>query len=161
MTPATKALDGGWGWAIVVASFMAQFLAYGSPQSVGVLYPEWLHTFKEGKGMTAWVGSLVAGVGLIASEYNTNETSRISFSVAALMFVFIKLERIFCHQYFLWMFVSADISIRDLLYICTITMIIILTVIALSNRDSPTFTHCPSSFMNYHHIMSPITRQMQ
>ncbi|KAJ0004672.1 hypothetical protein NQD34_010886 [Periophthalmus magnuspinnatus] len=63
----SKALDGGWGWAIVAASFMAQLLAYGSPQSVGVLYPEWLHTFQEGKGMTAWVGSLVAGVGLIAS----------------------------------------------------------------------------------------------
>ncbi|XP_057703303.1 monocarboxylate transporter 9-like isoform X2 [Corythoichthys intestinalis] len=63
----SKALDGGWGWAIVVASFLAQLLAYGSPQSVGVLYPEWLHTFQEGKGMTAWVGSLVAGVGLIAS----------------------------------------------------------------------------------------------
>lgn len=63
----TKELDGGWGWVIVVASFMAQLLAYGSPQSVGVLYPEWLHTFQEGKGMTAWVGSLVAGVGLIAS----------------------------------------------------------------------------------------------
>lgn len=54
---------------IVGASFMAQLLAYGSPQSVGVLYPEWLHAFQEGKGMTAWVGSLVAGVGLIASEY--------------------------------------------------------------------------------------------
>ncbi|XP_061646362.1 monocarboxylate transporter 9-like [Phyllopteryx taeniolatus] len=64
---ASKALDGGWGWAIVVASFLAQLLAYGSPQSVGVLYPEWLHAFQEGKGMTAWVGSLVAGVGLIAS----------------------------------------------------------------------------------------------
>lgn len=63
----TRVLDGGWGWAIVVASFMAQLLAYGSPQSVGVLYPEWLHAFQEGKGMTAWVGSLVAGVGLIAS----------------------------------------------------------------------------------------------
>ncbi|KAM6951582.1 monocarboxylate transporter 9b [Aplochiton taeniatus] len=62
-----KAPDGGWGWAIVVACFTAQFLAYGSPQSVGVLYPEWLHTFQEGKGMTAWVGSLVLGVGLIAS----------------------------------------------------------------------------------------------
>ncbi|KAL0964505.1 hypothetical protein UPYG_G00324780 [Umbra pygmaea] len=62
-----KALDGGWGWVIVVACFMAQFLAYGSPQSVGVLYPEWLHAFQEGKGMTAWVGSLVSGVGLIAS----------------------------------------------------------------------------------------------
>lgn len=64
---ASKVLDGGWGWAIVVASFMAQFLAYGSPQSVGVLYPEWLHAYQQGKGLTAWVGSLVAGVGLIAS----------------------------------------------------------------------------------------------
>ncbi|KAJ8396023.1 hypothetical protein AAFF_G00025550 [Aldrovandia affinis] len=62
-----KALDGGWGWIIVVVSFMAQFLAYGSPQSVGVLYPEWLDAFQEGKGLTAWVGSLVSGVGLIAS----------------------------------------------------------------------------------------------
>ncbi|XP_049455705.1 monocarboxylate transporter 9-like [Epinephelus fuscoguttatus] len=67
MAPSTEVLDGGWGWAIVVASFLAQLLAYGSPQSVGVLYPEWLHAFQEGKGMTAWVGSLVAGVGLIAS----------------------------------------------------------------------------------------------
>ncbi|XP_029306305.1 monocarboxylate transporter 9-like [Cottoperca gobio] len=67
MASSTEVLDGGWGWAIVGASFMAQLLAYGSPQSVGVLYPEWLHAFQEGKGMTAWVGSLVAGVGLIAS----------------------------------------------------------------------------------------------
>nr|XP_046257167.1 monocarboxylate transporter 9-like [Scatophagus argus]XP_046257168.1 monocarboxylate transporter 9-like [Scatophagus argus]XP_046257169.1 monocarboxylate transporter 9-like [Scatophagus argus]XP_046257170.1 monocarboxylate transporter 9-like [Scatophagus argus] len=67
MAPSTEVLDGGWGWAIVGASFMAQLLAYGSPQSVGVLYPEWLHVFQEGKGLTAWVGSLVAGVGLIAS----------------------------------------------------------------------------------------------
>ncbi|KAK6482001.1 monocarboxylate transporter 9-like [Huso huso] len=62
-----KALDGGWGWVIVVASFFCQFLAYGSPMSVGVLYPEWLDTFRQGKGMTAWVGSLVSGIGLIAS----------------------------------------------------------------------------------------------
>ncbi|GAA6069588.1 monocarboxylate transporter 9b isoform X1 [Tachysurus ichikawai] len=62
-----KAMDGGWGWVIVVASFIAQLLAYGSPQSVGVLYPEWLNAFQESKGMTAWVGSLVSGVGLIAS----------------------------------------------------------------------------------------------
>lgn len=61
-------MDGGWGWVIVVASFIAQLLAYGSPQSVGVLYPEWLDAFQESKGMTAWVGSLVSGVGLIASK---------------------------------------------------------------------------------------------
>ncbi|KAK1166396.1 monocarboxylate transporter 9-like isoform X1 [Acipenser oxyrinchus oxyrinchus] len=63
----SKALDSGWGWVIVVASFLCQFLAYGSPMSVGVLYPEWLDTFRQGKGMTAWVGSLVSGIGLIAS----------------------------------------------------------------------------------------------
>lgn len=68
--PSTKkAPDGGWGWAVVVASFLALFLAYGSPQSVGVLYPEWLSTYQEGKGMTAWVGSLVSGIGLIASKF--------------------------------------------------------------------------------------------
>ncbi|KAF7662242.1 hypothetical protein LDENG_00241320 [Lucifuga dentata] len=67
MASSAKVLDGGWGWVIVVASFMAQLLAYGSPQSVGVLYPEWLQAFQKGKGMTAWVGSLVAGVGLVAS----------------------------------------------------------------------------------------------
>ncbi|XP_076014878.1 monocarboxylate transporter 9-like [Genypterus blacodes] len=67
MASSAKALDGGWGWVIVVVSFMAQLLAYGSPQSVGVLYPEWLQAFQKGKGMTAWVGSLVAGVGLVAS----------------------------------------------------------------------------------------------
>ncbi|XP_056623907.1 monocarboxylate transporter 9a [Triplophysa dalaica] len=64
---AESALDGGWGWIIVLASFMAQLLSFGSPQSVGVLYPEWLIAFQEGKGMTAWVGSMVSGVALITS----------------------------------------------------------------------------------------------
>ncbi|XP_047465666.1 monocarboxylate transporter 9-like [Mugil cephalus] len=56
--------DGGWGWVIVVVSFLALMLAYGSPQSVGVLYPEWLLVYGESKATTAWVGSVVAGVGL-------------------------------------------------------------------------------------------------
>ncbi|CAL8254958.1 unnamed protein product [Lota lota] len=67
MRSSAPAPDGGWGWMIVMACFMAQLLAYGSPQSVGVLYPEWLHVFQQSKGMTAWVGSLVSGLGLIAS----------------------------------------------------------------------------------------------
>ncbi|MCI4382338.1 hypothetical protein PGIGA_G00013810 [Pangasianodon gigas] len=52
-------------WSIVLVSFVAQLLAFGSPQAVGVLYPEWLSTFQEGKSTTAWVGSTVLGVGLI------------------------------------------------------------------------------------------------
>lgn len=52
---------------IVVVSFFTQFLCYGSPLAVGVLYVEWLDAFGEGKGKTAWVGSLASGVGLLAS----------------------------------------------------------------------------------------------
>ncbi|XP_068957932.1 monocarboxylate transporter 9 [Petaurus breviceps papuanus] len=62
-----KPPDGGWGWVIVIASFFTQFLCYGSPLAVGVLYIEWLDIFREGKGKTAWVGSLASGIGLILS----------------------------------------------------------------------------------------------
>lgn len=62
-----KSPDGGWGWVIVLVSFFTQFLCYGSPIAVGVLYIEWLDAFGEGKGKTAWVGSLASGVGLLAS----------------------------------------------------------------------------------------------
>ncbi|XP_041426794.1 monocarboxylate transporter 9 isoform X2 [Xenopus laevis] len=62
-----KPPDGGWGWAIVVSSFFVQFLSYGSPMAMGVLYVEWLEAFDEGKGKTAWIGSLANGVGLLAS----------------------------------------------------------------------------------------------
>ncbi|XP_048194778.1 monocarboxylate transporter 9 isoform X2 [Perognathus longimembris pacificus] len=62
-----KSPDGGWGWVIVAVSFFTQFLCYGSPLAVGVLYVEWLDAFGEGKGKTAWVGSLASGVGLLAS----------------------------------------------------------------------------------------------
>ncbi|XP_052600711.1 monocarboxylate transporter 9 isoform X2 [Peromyscus californicus insignis] len=62
-----KSPDGGWGWVIVTVSFFTQFLCYGSPLAVGVLYIEWLDAFGEGKGKTAWVGSLASGVGLLAS----------------------------------------------------------------------------------------------
>lgn len=63
-----KSPDGGWGWVIVLVSFFTQFLCYGSPLAVGVLYIEWLDAFGEGKGKTAWVGSLASGVGLLASK---------------------------------------------------------------------------------------------
>lgn len=53
---------------IVVVSFFTQFLCYGSPLAVGVLYLEWLDAFGEGKGKTAWVGSLANGIGLLASK---------------------------------------------------------------------------------------------
>ncbi|KAJ8248550.1 hypothetical protein GJAV_G00243200 [Gymnothorax javanicus] len=59
--------DGGWGWVVMIACFCSQFLSYGPPHAVGVLYPEWLSTFQESKGLTAWIGSVASGSGLITS----------------------------------------------------------------------------------------------
>lgn len=68
VAPGPVALDGGWGWVVVVCSFLALLLGYGSPQTVAILYPEWLVVFGEGKAKTAWVGSLVTGIGLLVGE---------------------------------------------------------------------------------------------
>lgn len=71
-----KSPNGGWGWVIVLSSFFTQFLCYGSPLAVGVLYVEWLDLFGEGKGKTAWVGSLASGVGLLASKSSLQKKTR-------------------------------------------------------------------------------------
>jgi MFS family permease len=50
--------DGGWGWAVVAASFTAHLIADGISASVGILYAELLDVFGGTKAETAWVGSL-------------------------------------------------------------------------------------------------------
>ncbi|KAG8435566.1 hypothetical protein GDO86_013488 [Hymenochirus boettgeri] len=74
-----KPPDGGWGWVIVIASFFIQLLSFGSPLTVGVLYVEWLEVFDEGKGKTAWIGSLANGIGLLGSPLGSAVVS--SFGV--------------------------------------------------------------------------------
>lgn len=58
-------IDGGWGWMICLASFMAHVLLMGSHMALGILYVEWLEEFNESRGLTAWVGSLTIGITLI------------------------------------------------------------------------------------------------
>lgn len=61
--------DGGWGWMVVLASFVIHVIADGIVYSFGIFYIEFLHYYKGGKGETAWVGSLVPGVTLSVGEY--------------------------------------------------------------------------------------------
>ena len=56
--------DGGWGWMVVIGSFMIHVIADGIVYSFGIFYMEFLDYYKGGKGETAWVGSLVPGVTL-------------------------------------------------------------------------------------------------
>ena len=49
-----KPPDGGYGWVIVVSSFLLQAVGGGVAFSFGVFFVEFLLTFDQGKGITAW-----------------------------------------------------------------------------------------------------------
>lgn len=68
--------DGGWGWAVVLGSFMLHIIADGIVYSFGVFYIEFLDEFKAGKGDTAWIGSLVPGVCLLVGPVASALTNR-------------------------------------------------------------------------------------
>ncbi|XP_074649225.1 monocarboxylate transporter 9-like [Tubulanus polymorphus] len=57
--------DGGYGWIVVLAAFIANLLADGVAFSFGVLLDEFLDYFNESKSKTAWIGSLFHGIPLI------------------------------------------------------------------------------------------------
>ena len=57
--------DGGWGWIVVLASFLCNVIVDGIIFSFGVLFPKILREFNTSKGTTAWIGSLQAGCYLV------------------------------------------------------------------------------------------------
>ncbi|XP_067013659.2 monocarboxylate transporter 14 isoform X2 [Anabrus simplex] len=58
--------DGGYGWVIVFASFLCNMIVDGIAYTFGVFLGEFVEFFGEGKGKTAWVGSLLSGMYLSA-----------------------------------------------------------------------------------------------
>ncbi|KAL4220520.1 Mct1p [Mactra antiquata] len=87
--------DGGWGWMVVLASFMIHVIADGIVYSFGIFYIEFLNYYKGGKGETAWVGSLVPGVTLsvgpvasiLTNKYGCRVTTIAGAIIAAAGFV--------------------------------------------------------------------------
>ena len=71
--------DGGYGWVIVLASFVNHILVDGISYTFGVFYIEFLNYFKEGKGKTALVGSLLCGVYLITGRLSTKAGSHLLY----------------------------------------------------------------------------------
>lgn len=51
--------DGGWGWMVVLGSFLIHVIADGITYSFGVIIQELLSTFKETKGATSWIISIM------------------------------------------------------------------------------------------------------
>ncbi|VVC86588.1 unnamed protein product, partial [Leptidea sinapis] len=58
--------DGGWGWVVVLSSFVISMIADGISFSFGLLYMEFLDEFKASKSTTAWIGSLFIAVPLLS-----------------------------------------------------------------------------------------------
>lgn len=54
--------DGGYGWVIVFASFMCNFIVDGIAYTFGVFLGEFVNYYNETPGRTAWVGSLLSGM---------------------------------------------------------------------------------------------------
>ncbi|XP_070533473.1 monocarboxylate transporter 13-like [Ptychodera flava] len=57
-TAETTAPDGGWGWSVVIATFISTFLSAGNVYSFSVLYVAFLDAFDGTKSETAWIGSI-------------------------------------------------------------------------------------------------------
>ncbi|KAL4704428.1 hypothetical protein ACJJTC_014360 [Scirpophaga incertulas] len=58
--------DGGWGWIVVLSSFVISMIADGISFSFGLLYIEFLEEFQASKSTTAWIGSLFIAVPLLS-----------------------------------------------------------------------------------------------
>ncbi|XP_045771762.1 monocarboxylate transporter 14-like [Maniola jurtina] len=58
--------DGGWGWIVVLSSFVISMIADGISFSFGLLYIEFLDEFQASKSTTAWIGSLFIAVPLLS-----------------------------------------------------------------------------------------------
>lgn len=63
--------DGGWGWVVVLSSFMIMLISDGFAFSFGVLYAELLEVFQESKSYTSWIASLFYGVPLICGPISS------------------------------------------------------------------------------------------
>lgn len=63
-----KPPDGGWGWVVVLSSFMIHVIADGVTYTFGIFYLEFLKYFQESKGKTAWIASIMVGTTFCIGE---------------------------------------------------------------------------------------------
>lgn len=68
--------DGGWGWVVVIASFVVNLIADGITYSFGVIFVEFLKYFGENRGTTAWIGGLFMAMPLLSGPVASFLTDR-------------------------------------------------------------------------------------
>ncbi|XP_064649285.1 monocarboxylate transporter 13-like [Lineus longissimus] len=58
-----------WGWMVVVAAFVTNFIVVGLSNSSGLYYTEWMDHFQSSSGVTAWIGSMNIGLLCLAGPF--------------------------------------------------------------------------------------------
>lgn len=58
--------DGGYGWVIVIAAFISNFIVDGISNSFGPFMASYQETFKASKAATSFIGSLLIGSYLLS-----------------------------------------------------------------------------------------------
>ncbi|KAL8586249.1 hypothetical protein ACOMHN_003764 [Nucella lapillus] len=81
--------DGGWGWVVVLSSFLIHVIADGIVYSFGVIMVYLVDYFQSGRGETSWVGSLQPAVtftvGPLASALTNRYGCRVVTIVGAII----------------------------------------------------------------------------
>ncbi|XP_019646549.1 PREDICTED: monocarboxylate transporter 12-like [Branchiostoma belcheri] len=62
-----KPPDGGWGWVVVLSTFLVHVIALGSVKSLGVFYAEFRKVFHESAGNTSFISSVFVAIVLMCS----------------------------------------------------------------------------------------------
>ncbi|KAG5681632.1 hypothetical protein PVAND_011048 [Polypedilum vanderplanki] len=71
-----QAPDGGYGWVIVLVSFLINMIADGITFSFGVFNVEFLKYFGDSKGKTAWISSIFMATPLLSGPIASYLTDR-------------------------------------------------------------------------------------
>ena len=91
--------DGGWGWVVVLASLFCNIIVDGVCFSFGVFYVEFINYFKESKGKTAWVGSLIPGMylgmGELFYQFQQLKSNKMQFCLYRIQISYIHLTNFF------------------------------------------------------------------
>ncbi|CAC5423852.1 unnamed protein product [Mytilus coruscus] len=73
--------DGGWGWFVLLSSFMIQFIVVGFDGASGILFLKFTDRYKQSAAITAWLGSLATALrlslGPLASGLSNRFTERV------------------------------------------------------------------------------------
>ncbi|XP_066915842.1 monocarboxylate transporter 14-like [Clytia hemisphaerica] len=68
--------DGGWGWVVVAAAFLTQWIVVGLQNSSGVIFNELVKKYNESRGSTGFVSSISCGMMFILGPLTTSLCQR-------------------------------------------------------------------------------------